>query len=95
MYGGALWNTVSTPALHKAKVAYNDVFRMLFNVRRGVSVSALYVQIGLDCFSVLMRKFTYSLYQRLLKSTNALIVNITQSGFLRYHSNLVEKWRNT
>ena len=93
LYGGALWNRYKKASLKKAKVAYNDIFRGLFNIMRGVSVSMLYMFCGIDGFDVLVRKNVFSFQQRLKKTVNTIIKSIISSQF-HDTSPLSKKWQD-
>ena len=94
IYGGALWNNYTKPCYRKAKVAYNDIYRALFHIARGVSMSNIYVTKGIDCFNVLARKLVYSLWQRLSKSSNSIISTIFHCDHCLRHSLIVKKWKS-
>jgi hypothetical protein len=66
IYGGQLWTNFKSNVFKKAVVAYNNVYRKFFNIRRGPSMSAIYVNSGIDHFNVLVRKNLGSFRQRLL-----------------------------
>jgi hypothetical protein len=53
VYGGHLWTMFSTQELHKLTVAYNDIYRRLFEIKGGVSMSATYLYTDMDTFKVL------------------------------------------
>ena len=91
MYGSVLWCNYRQTSLTKAKVAYNDIYRGLFNVRRGESVSMLYVFSRINSFDVIVRKYVYSFQQRLQESCNCIIKSIVGSSF-HCTSLLVSKW---
>ena len=76
MYCCALWNNVSIPTSKKLKVSHNDALRMLFNIRRGESISRLFCVFNIPNFNILQRKAILSLHHRLLSSTNMLIATI-------------------
>ena len=69
IWGGDKLKTI----LKKDIVAFNDVYRNLFGIRRGESMSALYVLNNIDSFNVLQRKSVYSFKTRLQLSKNTLI----------------------
>ena len=62
----------------RISVPYNDVYRWLFKIRRGVSISAIFVSKGIDSFNVLRRKLIYSFMQRIHTSENPLIQAMVQ-----------------
>ena len=90
-YGSQLWSFYKPAILKKVIVAFNDVYRNLFGIRRGESMSALYVLNNIDSFNVLQRKSVYSFKTRLQMSKNTLIQTIVTSQFY-YISKLACKW---
>ena len=93
-YGSQLWSQYSKRAFRKASVAYNDVYRFLFSVRRGESISGIYVQNNILGFNALLRKSVYSFKTRLQLSANCIIKAINRSLFFIYDSMLLKKWTN-
>lgn len=87
-----LWSTYKSACLKKAVVAYNDVYRKLFNIARGHSISAIYVTNSIDSFNVLLRKHAYSFTTRLLNCDNELVSCVTNSLFFLLKSTLKQKW---
>ena len=93
-YGSELWSLYKKETYKKCVVAYNDIYRKLFNIRRGESMSALYVLNGIDSFNVIVRKYIYSFKTRLQDSCNVLIGAILSSAFYLNYSSLARKWDN-
>ena len=54
-YCGHLWTRYSTSAMKKLVVAFNDIYRKLFGISRGVSMSAIYVTNNVNSLGVLLR----------------------------------------
>ena len=92
IYGGVLWTKYKKPTLKKAKVAYNDMFRSLFNIRRGESISSIFVLNRIDSFDVIMRKAIYSFKQRLFNMSNCIIDTIINSNFFQDISGTLKHW---
>ena len=72
-YGSHLWCRYRQSIYKKSAVAYNNIYRKLFSVRRGVSILAIYVNNNIDPFGVLLRKSIFSFRTRLYESDNSLI----------------------
>ncbi len=93
-YGGQLWSVYNKTEFQKVKVAYNDVYRRLCNIRRGESISAIFVQNYIDTFNIVIRKLVYSFICRLCTSKNTLIQRILGTEeFL--NCRLMTEWHNT
>ena len=75
-YGSQLWANFRKPMFQKVKVAYNDVYRRLFNIHRGESISAAFVSNHVDSFCTVLRKLVFSFKSRLNVSANQLIKSI-------------------
>ena len=91
-YGASLWCCFKKSNFKKAVVAYNDVYRNLFGIKRGISMSKVYVERNIDCFKVIFRKTMYSFQVRIRNSFNTLLKAIVSATFFN-HSKLVTKWR--
>lgn len=71
IYCAHLWVNYSLPAIQAIRVAYNNIFRRLFNVPRGlVSTTANIVARRLPTFQEIVRKSSSSLITRLKSSSN-------------------------
>ena len=93
-YGCQLWCRFKKASMRKVIVAYNNVFRKLFNLERRVSISAMYVQNNVNSFGVVVRKSMYSFISRVDKSDNMLISCIRSSLFHKL-STLWKFWQDT
>lgn len=94
MYGSVVWTMYKQRSLQKCRVAYNDVYRKLFNIKRGEHISAAFVFNNVDCFNVLQRKCANSFRIRLLKSENVLIGAIMSSLYFQVYSSLSKRWND-
>ena len=93
IYEAPLWYNHTQACYRTVKVAYNDIYRALFGIARGVSISRIYVTKGIDCFDVLVRKFVYSMWQRIAQSVNSILCNIFHSEHCVYQSSILKKWK--
>ena len=91
-YCSQLWCVYRQSVYKKSYVAYNNIYRKLFDVKRRVSISAIYVNNNIDSSAVLIRKSVYSLKTRLCDSHNTLISCIMSSLFHRANSRVNLKW---
>ncbi len=92
VYLGQLWCNYKLSTYRKLKVAYNNVFRALLKIKRGDSVSEMYVRTNTDCFNVIMRKAVYSFYRRTMNNTNTLVSTMAGSIYFTCGSKLFDKW---
>lgn len=93
IYCGQLWSNYRKSTFKRIIVAYNDIYRHLFNIRRGESMSAIYVHNGIDSVNVLLRKLIYGFIQRLQSSENVLVTSLIENeDFTR--TRLSTKWHN-
>ena len=83
-YGGQLWGAYRSSAMTKINVAYNDVCRKLFRIRRGVSISAIFVSNSINSFRALRRKLVYSFMTRIYASDNILVQTIIKSAAFKH-----------
>ena len=93
IYGCALWANYNVSSYRRIKVAHNDAFRMLLKERRGPdhSISRLFVQKNVNNLESVIRTSVYSLVQRIMASTNQLVVAL-RDGSARAHSRLWRQW---
>ena len=92
VYGGHLWTVYKTQMFNKLKVAFNDVYRNLFHIRRGESMSAIYVNNNVDSFRTLLRKAANNFRMRLMNSTNKYVCVVAQSVFFYTKSSFTMLW---
>ncbi len=95
IYGCQLWTCYKSNVMKKAVVAYNNVYRRMFHVKRGESISAIYVSNNIDSFNVLIRKYLGNFRERLLHCDNDLVKCIVTSIFFMWNSTLATKWRES
>lgn len=94
MYMNYLWCRFSQSAMNQLRVAYNDMFRMLFGLRRGISISQAFMYCNVNDFYAFTRKSIWTFMLRVLNSSNALVKCIFNSHqFLM--SALFSRWCST
>ena len=91
VYGISLWTSYRVSAYAKLKVAHNDIFRALLNVRRSESASTLFVENNTNNLDCIRRIAMNSLMNRLLNSRNS-IVEILCNSAVRVHSKAWKCW---
>ena len=91
-YCSSLWASYDSECLQRLKVAYNNVFRKLFNIGRRESVSFHMTTRGIDAFPVIMRKYIVSFWKRLDSSNNCIINNVYNWCDF-YCSPLFKRWQ--
>ena len=62
-------------------VAHNDVFRVMFHLPQYTRVSDIFVPQNIPYFPALGRKIVYSMYKRVLASSNSLVQALVDSNF--------------
>ena len=65
---------------------------MLFDIRRGESITGALVNSNVECFEALLKKSMYNFYIRIMTSSNVLIYTIVSSVFFVYASRLLSVW---
>ena len=83
-YCSALWSTYAPKRImEEIHIAHNDVYRLLFKLPRGlISVSEHFVTAGIPNFTVIRRRHMYSLYKRILSSSNMLLSMLSLTRLL-------------
>ena len=92
IYGGHLWSQYRASDMKKLQVAFNDIYRLLFGIHRGESMSHIYVLHNIASFNVLLRKAIFSFQKRLLDSDNAYISTILKSVYFHAYSATSRHW---
>ena len=92
MYCSPLWCNFTSVMLRKIKVAYNNIFRFLCNIKGKCSISQLFVEARVDSFDVIFRKSCFSLRRRILQSNNHLVSAICSSSHFIYDSLVAKQW---
>jgi hypothetical protein len=92
-YCCSLWNVHTAQTYKKVKTSHNKVFRYICNCNRQNSISRQFVSFNVPNCDVIRRKSIFSLYKRILSSTNTLIVTILASDSF-VTSSLFTYWMN-
>ena len=92
LYGAHLWRQFNLAKLKRARTAYNDIFRLLMNIKRGESISAAFLSANVHSFQVLIRRAIFSFISRCFKSCNKIVNSIVSSVFFLYGSKMMERW---
>ena len=85
MYCSHLWSVYTKRCFNDARVAYNNVFRILLRVDRKLSISNTFVNNNIMTFESKQRTLRSSFYLRLKKSENTLI-GAALSMYVRFDS---------
>ena len=91
LYGSSLWCSYKAKTLQKIKVAYNNVFRILMGLRRQGSVSKAMLDVNIDCFQVVCRKYIVGFISRLEKCDNVIVKTLYDWVDFR-NSPLLKTW---
>ena len=81
LYCCSLWSACDYTTLRSIHVAHNDVYRFMFHLPQYTRVSNIFVSLNIPNFSVLRRKLVYSMYKRVLASSNSLVRTLLDSNF--------------
>ena len=92
-YGSSLWSTFSPRTYSKAVVGYNDIYRQLFDIRRGESMTAKYRENELSSFNDIVRSSAESFRGRITRSFNTILYTITHSAFFINSSMVNSHWK--
>ena len=83
LYTAQLWWKYSQSSLKKLTVAYNNSFRLLFNISRYESASGMLTQRSINGCCCIIRKLIYRFMLRLNKSENTIIKDILKSDMIK------------
>ena len=87
-----LWCKFTQGTFMKVKVAYNNVFRSLFNYDRRASVSQMFVTNNVFNFDSIYRKCVYDFKSRVLKSQNCILLALTRNFYVASNE-LFSRWQ--
>ena len=91
LYCCSMWSVYDNSTLRSIHVAHNDVLRVMFHLPRHTRVSNIFVKQNIPSFPVLRRKLVYSMYKRVLTSSNSLVQTLVNSNFF-VSSKIFKKW---
>ena len=94
IYSGHLWVKYTASDLRSVKVAFNNVYRFLFNVKLGASISLAMLYTNVDNFTVILRKQAFSFMERLSSSHNVIVSIIFKSTFFKFYSCMSDLWKS-
>ena len=77
------WTQHKKATFSKLRVAYNNVYRKVFGLKRRSSASEMFVLNNISNFEALMRKSIFAFTTRLSNSKNAIICTIQRSWIIR------------
>ena len=80
IYGINLWCRYPASSINRLRVAYNNAYRILFNLPRRIHINETMVNNGISTFYSLMRKHTANFIIRCKHSPNAYIQQIFGSA---------------
>ena len=94
IYGCALWRHSFQNSIRKLTVSYSDTFKRLIIVPRYTSSSLAFAMNATDHINVVLRKFAYSMMNRVVASPSSIVTAIVNSD--AYHqSPLMDKWESS
>jgi len=86
-YWSQLWYNYKLDTQQRLKVASNNIFRTLMGIKRKSSISGAFVNSGVDGYSSVIRRFSYSFYNRIMQSNSSLVCKIMTSVYLAHFRN--------
>jgi hypothetical protein len=86
-YWSQLWYNYKLDTQQRLKVASNNIFRTLMGIKRKSSISGAFVNSGVDGYSSVIRRFSYSFYNRIMQSNSSLVCKIMTSVYLTHFRN--------
>ena len=90
-YCAHLWYKFTKQVISKVRVAYNNVFRLLFGYRRSCSANEMFVTNDIYNFEGRMRKHINDFTVRVGSSSNVLIATLRENSFI-HAGPLKQKW---
>ena len=89
-----LWSSFSAEYYRRLKVAYNRIFRYMFNVTEyNISISGMMLDYNVKTFDAVIRNYIFSFIQRMSTCDNGIIKAVMNSVF--YYSSIIFKhWKD-
>ena len=95
LYCCPLWICFNNRMYQKVKVAYNNIFRHMFGIRRREHVSCHYVSANILPFNVIIRKSIFNLKSRIENNSNLILSSIVNSKFFMLSSSMNCRWKKS
>lgn len=94
-YCDQLWCNFKLIELQKVKTAFNNIFRFLMKMPKGIvlSITNKFVSCNIDSFDIVLRKSIVNLRERLMCSNNSLVNSLVNSQFFTLSSRLHSRWK--
>ena len=86
-----MWYKFTKHVISKVRVAYNNVFRLIFGYRRSCSASEIFVNNNIYNFESRLRKNINYFTMRIGSSNNILIATLRENSFI-LAGPLRQKW---
>ena len=80
-YCSHLWQCYKKESLRRLQVAYNRVFHTFLKLEHRIIMSAIFVDLDVDHFDILLHKSIVGFSKRISECSNLLISNILRSVF--------------
>ena len=93
LYCMPLWFNFRMSALKKLNVAFNNVFRFIFNLDRRCSASAMFAFRHVNSFPALLRNAVFRFRQRVFNSCNVLVFTLVRN-FDIFTGPMFSYWRS-
>ena len=92
LYCSSLWTNFKCKNLNNCRVAFNNIFRYLLNIKGRCSISEIFLSHNVDNFNIILRKNIFSFKTRLEKSNNSLVACILNSSYFTFASECFNSW---
>ena len=79
LYCCSLWYDSTKTAMKHLKIAYNNSLRRLLYIPKYNSATEMFVNLNIQSFGEMMRKYIFSFRSRIIASKNNLMNGITNS----------------
>ena len=80
--------------MNKLSVALNDVFKRVFNIKRGIIITMINVENNVNSFKALLRKAAYNFRVHLTESGSCYVNAMVSSVFFYSQSSFTHLWDN-
>ena len=81
MYCSTMWYNGTVTAMRKLRIAYNNSLLRLLGIPKYNSASEMFVQLNIQSFGELLRKYVFCFIDRLTFSDNSILVSICGTRF--------------
>ena len=80
MFCSTMWYNGTVTAMRKLRIAYSNNIRRLLGIPKYNSASKMFMQLNIESFGELLKKYVFCFLNSLTVSDNSILVSISDSS---------------